>query len=234
MWSGTSRALAICGAGRAEPWEPRGVPARRKVVSGTYGARPAGSGRRTSATPASAVLALLVASALAGCAGSESGTGPEPDGPAPAPVPAASGRAAPVATAPAHEDDQSGGMGVPQLSAPDASDAPDAPDAPHRPRPLTVRLQVSDRGCFLGTVPGTSDPLLVVWPEGTAIGASGDEYVLPSGATATDGSRLSARGALMPVRSLPSYAEDGYWAMAVDFCTPDAARVLFLTEVRVR
>ncbi len=122
-------------------------------------------------------------------------------------------------------------MGVPQLSAPDA---PDAPDAPHRPRPLTVRLQVSDRGCFLGTVPATSDPLLVVWPEGTAIGASGDEYVLPSGATATDGSRLSARGALMPVRSLPSYAEDGYWAMAVDFCTPDAARVLFLTEVRVR
>lgn len=93
---------------------------------------------------------------------------------------------------------------------------------------------MSDRGCFLAAVPQVADPLLVVWPEGTAIGASGDRYVLPSGATATDGSRLSARGAVVPVRSLPAYAEDGYWAMAVDYCTPDTARVLVLTEVRVR
>jgi hypothetical protein len=115
-------------------------------------------------------------------------------------------------------------MGVPQLAA---------QDAPDRPRPLTVRLQVSERGCFLAVVPQVADPLLVVWPEGTAIGASGDRYVLPSGATTADGSRLSARGAVVPVWSLPSYAEDGYWAMAVDFCTPGARRVLVLTEVRV-
>lgn len=124
------------------------------------------------------------------------------------------------------DEEQSGGMGIPQL---------DAGDAPSGTRPLTVRVSVSSRGCFLaGPADGDTEPLLVVWPPRTTIGDSGDELVLGTGVTATDGTLLPGRGAVVPVRSLPSYAEDGYWEYAVDYCTPGARRVLVLTEVAPR
>lgn len=131
-----------------------------------------------------------------------------------------------VSEGPATDEEQSGGMGVPQL---------DAGDVPIGTRPMTVRVSVSSRGCFLaGPADGAEEPLLVVWPASTTLGDSGDQLVLGTGITATDGSLLPGRGAVVPVRSLPSYAEDGYWAYAVDYCTPGARRVLVLTEVAPR
>lgn len=162
------------------------------------------------------VLALV----LTGCSASSS----RPSGPDARPsVPSPS--TAPAPAAPLAADD-SGGMGVPQLGR---------GEAPDRTRPLRIRVEVSGRGCFLAR-PADRDrePLLVVWPPRTTLGDAGDKLVLDSGVTATDGALLPGRGAVVPVRSLPSYAEDGYWAYAIDYCTPEARRVLVLTEVDPR
>ena len=126
----------------------------------------------------------------------------------------------------ATDEEQSGGMGVPRL---------DEGDAPSSTRRMTVRVSVSSRGCFLARpADGHGEPLLVVWPPRTTLGDSGDKLVLGTGITATDGTLLPSRGAVVPAQSLPSYAEDGYWAYAVDYCTPGARRVLVLTEVAAR
>lgn len=186
-------------------WEPRVVPVRRRVVDR--------SGPAAAHRGAVALLVMAAAIGFAGC--SPEASDPESRQPGSA-----------VSEGTATDEEQSGGMGVPQL---------DAGDAPSGTRPLTVRVSVSSRGCFLaGPADGDGERLLVVWPEGTVIGPSGDRYVLPSGVTVTDRMLLPARGVVVPVRSLPSYAEDGYWAYAVDYCTPGARRVLMLTEVAAR
>lgn len=156
---------------------------------------------------------MAAAIGLAGC--SPEASGPESRQPGSA-----------VSEGTATDEEQSGGMGIPQLAA---------GDAPSGTRPLTVRVSVSSRGCFLaGPVDGDGEPLLVVWPPRTTLGDDGDELVLGTGVTATDGALLPGRGAVVPVRSLPSYAEDGYWAYAIDYCTPEARCVLVLTEVEPR
>lgn len=178
---------------------------RRKVV----GRSAAAAGRRG----AVALAAVVAAVGLAGCS-SEPSQPSDPEGRGP-------GSATP---APVDQQGQSGGMGVPQLAP---------ADAPGRAVPLVARVEVSGSGCFLARVDGDAGRLLVIWPDGTEIGSRGDQLVLGSGATVTDQAVVRGRGAVVPVRSLPSYAEDGYWAYAVDYCTPGAGRVLVLTEALV-
>lgn len=113
-----------------------------------------------------------------------------------------------------------GGMGVPQQL--------DGEEYPGPRGDLTVRLVLAGNGCFLGTTAQEPEPRLLVWPRGTEQGDHGDELRLPGGAIVRHGDVLSGRGLLLPTDRLPAVAEDGYWAYAVGFCTPDAATVLVL------
>ena len=97
-----------------------------------------------------------------------------------------------------------------------------------------MRVRLADNGCFLGTTAPEQKPRLVVWPSGTAQGDHGDELRLPDGAIVGHGDVLDGRGLLLPTDRLPAVAEDGYWAFAVGFCTPDATTVLVLDRVAPR
>lgn len=113
-----------------------------------------------------------------------------------------------------------GGMGVPQQLR-----------GEHYPGPrteLTVRVHLARNGCFLGRLERESGRRLVLWPAGTEQGDHGDELRLPGGATVRHGDVLSARGVVMATDRLAGSDGDGYWAMVVGFCTPQASEVLVL------
>lgn len=124
-----------------------------------------------------------------------------------------------------------GGMGVPQQ--------PEDWEVPGGTGPVRVRVSLAPDGCFLGRPEGVAgdryggEPLLVVWPPGTQLGDSGDVLVLPRRDEVTDGAQLAGTGAIVRVGALPGYDADGYWAMAVGFCTPGAEQVLVLDDVAV-
>ena len=115
--------------------------------------------------------------------------------------------------------DDLGGMGVPQQL--------DGEDYPGAREELAFRVHLADNGCFLGTTAQEPAPRLVVWPRGTELGEHGDELRLPDGSVVGDGAELEGPGLLLPADQLPG-TQDGYWAYAVGFCTPDAATVLVL------
>lgn len=116
--------------------------------------------------------------------------------------------------------DDEGGMGVPQQFATETF--------PGVRRAVEVRVHVADNGCFLAVLGSAPDRHLVVWPEGTVQGPSGDRLQLPGGTPVTDGELLTGQGTLMPVRRLHGFGGDSYWDYAVGFCTPGASDVLVL------
>ena len=123
-------------------------------------------------------------------------------------------------------EDDLGGMGVPQQL--------DGEDYPGPREDLKVRVRLADNGCFLGTTADEPEPRLVLWPSGTEQGEHGDELRLPDGVTVRHDDVLDGRGLLLPTDRLPAISEDGYWAYAVGFCTPDAATVLVLDRAVLR
>ena len=120
----------------------------------------------------------------------------------------------------ADAEDNLGGMGVPQQF--------DGEEYPGPRQDLAVRVRLADNGCFLGTTVDEPEQRLVVWPRGTAQGEHGDELRRPDGSEVRDGAELEGPGLLLPADQLPGMTQDGYWAHAVGFCTPDAATVLVL------
>ena len=122
----------------------------------------------------------------------------------------------------ADEDDNTGGMGVPQQFPSETF--------PGDRGTVTTRVHLASNGCFLGSTPDTGDRrrLLIVWPTGTEQGSSGDTLRLPDGTAVRDRDLLTGDGLVMATRALEGFGSEGYWDLAVGFCTPDASDVLVL------
>jgi hypothetical protein len=122
-------------------------------------------------------------------------------------------------------DDNRGGMGVPQQFGSESF--------PGDRRTVETRVHLASNGCFLGSLPEAGDRgrLLIVWPTDTEQGESGDTIRLPDGTAVRDRDLLTGHGLVMATRALDGFGTEGYWDLAVGFCTPDASRVLVLDSV---
>jgi hypothetical protein len=124
--------------------------------------------------------------------------------------------------------DNTGGMGIPQQRGSEVY--------PGDRRTVEPRVHLASNGCFLGSLPdtGKTSRYLIVWPADTVQGSAGDELRLPDGTAVHDGDVLAGDGMLMPTRKLEGFGADGYWDLAVGFCTPQASEVLVLDSVATR
>lgn len=122
-------------------------------------------------------------------------------------------------------DDNEGGMGVPQQFVSETF--------PGDRRPVETRVHLASNGCFLGSHPDDRDGgrLLIVWPTATEQGPSGDTLRLPDGTAVRDRDLLTGDGLVMATRALDGFGTEGYWDLAVGFCTPGASDVLVLDSV---
>jgi hypothetical protein len=126
------------------------------------------------------------------------------------------------------DQDNTGGLGVPQQFA--------SEEFPGERSAVRLRVHVARNGCFLGAPSGTraANRYLIVWPRGTGQGSSGDELRLPQGTVVRDRDLLEGQGLLMSPEQLEGFGHEGYWDVAVGFCTPGASHVLVLDSVTQR
>lgn len=123
-----------------------------------------------------------------------------------------------------------GGFGLGTLTAQDAQAA--LARAGVTPESLHGMLKVRGDGCF--TWSGESgDGAWIVWPDAAdADRDDGGRVVLAGGEVVSDGSALSAEGALIALDDLPEGGnQDSYFGAYGGFCDADSEGVMLLTTV---
>jgi hypothetical protein len=123
-----------------------------------------------------------------------------------------------------------GGFGPGTLAQEDARSAFDS--AGVAARALQGMLRVRDDGCFTWSG-DEGDGAWIVWPDTVESDADdGGRVVLQDGAVVSDGTTLSAEGAVVTLADLPDGGDpDSYFGSYGRFCDADARGVMLLSDV---